>query len=122
MKKKLPARETYTPKEVRAKLNISVPNFSNWTTRGLIIPTYPAERQGSSAKFTYNDLIKIRLFMELMDLGMSSKLASRIAFENISRTIDKIIKTGVIPEKLCCSLGKYCLLEVNIEEIERDLK
>jgi hypothetical protein len=115
MKKKLPARETYTPKKVRAKLNISVPNFSNWTTRGLIVPTYPAERQGSSAKFTYNDLIKIRLFMELMDLGMSSKLASRIAFGGIT-------KSGIIAKKAGFPLGDYCLLEVNIEEIERDLK
>jgi hypothetical protein len=108
----------FTPKDVRTHLNISVANFSNWTTRGLIKPKYPANRQGSSSRFTYRDVIKTKLFIDLMEAGLTSKLASEVAFNS---SIDDGWDTRD-EYRINHTICESCILSISLTDIEESLK
>lgn len=70
----------FAPKDVRTHLNIPKPTWAAWTARGFLIPSYKGTGRGSTNMYTYKDVIKIKLIMDLSASGMNLKTASEIAY------------------------------------------
>ncbi|HEY2509962.1 MAG TPA: MerR family transcriptional regulator [Polyangiaceae bacterium] len=65
--------------EVTAKLSgVSTAVLENWLRARFLAPSVPAPRRGVSAKYSFRDLVAIRVVCELRDAGISLQALTRV--------------------------------------------
>jgi hypothetical protein len=74
--------------DIQKILNVERERMREWMNRGFIIPTAPAEGQGTKAVFTIFDIYKIAVFKKLVEAGISRRIASSMV--NTSTKLDLI--------------------------------
>jgi DNA-binding transcriptional MerR regulator len=80
----------YKPKAVEQMLNITPTDLRNWKNRKLIIPSRPSPGQGSPTLYTEEDVIKIKAFKDLMQIGFGGDAARKIVFEGEKEIVDGV--------------------------------
>jgi DNA-binding transcriptional MerR regulator len=89
----------YTSGDVRRILKISMERYRDWESRGFIKPSIPSPGQGRKAFFTGEDVKKIILFKEFLDIGFRRKFASTLVEkENLDKLFQRLqtIKSEII--------------------------
>lgn len=107
--------ETYfSARDVYTLLGVSHVTYYNWIARGLITPSEVSTKRGVASKFTKNDVIKCRLFLELTDQGFHNRLASNVAFhEHIDEALNNRKSTATVP------LSDAAQIKVNLSAIRK---
>ena len=69
----------FDSKHVAAAAGISPATLRNWTVRGLVEPTFPAQGRGYPAEWIATDLMTVVALARLVDMGMTPADAVTLA-------------------------------------------
>lgn len=78
-------KEEYSTLDIVKALKIPRGRLREWIDQNFIIPSVSAEGQGTRAVFTRIDVYGVALFRQLLKLGFSRSMASRITRDFVSR-------------------------------------
>lgn len=78
-------KEEYSTLDIVKALKIPRGRLREWIDQNFIIPSVSAEGQGTRAVFTRIDVYGVALFRQLLKLGFSRTMASRITRDFVSR-------------------------------------
>ena len=79
--------QMFSSKDTCRIVGISYRQLDYWATKGLFVPTEQASGSGSRRKYSYSDLVKLRVIKKMLDGGMK--------LEEIRRATDFLIAQGV---------------------------
>ena len=77
----------FSSKDTCRIVGISYRQLDYWATKGLFVPTEAASGSGSRRKYSYSDLVKLRVIKKMLDGGMK--------LEEIRRATDFLIAQGI---------------------------
>jgi DNA-binding transcriptional MerR regulator len=96
LRKNIGEEKYYTTTQISKALGISMESLRDWLLREYIAPSVPSQGQGKKAFFTFNDVLGIRFFQELLRIGFARKIAAEILRKFTTQT--KSLK-GQIPSQ-----------------------
>jgi len=79
--------QMFSSKDTCRLVGISYRQLDYWATKGLFVPTEQASGSGSRRKYSYSDLVKLRVIKKMLDGGMK--------LEEIRRATDFLVAQGV---------------------------
>ena len=79
--------QMFSSKDTCRLVGISYRQLDYWATKELFVPTEQASGSGSRRKYSYSDLVKLRVIKKMLDGGMK--------LEEIRRATDFLISQGV---------------------------
>lgn len=77
----------FSSKDTCRIVGISYRQLDYWATKGLFVPTEQASGSGSRRKYSYSDLVALRVIKKMLDNGMK--------LEEIKRATDFIVSQGI---------------------------
>ena len=84
-------RQEFSTLNIVRALDIPMERLREWMVRGFIKPSRPSEGQGKKAVFTRADVYMVALFRELLNKGLSRKVAAAY-IKVMPRMVDDQVK------------------------------
>ena len=113
----------YTVTDACDILGYSIADLRNWINRGVLIPTLPAPKRGVAAKFSYKGLLRIAIFMRLLDFGLDGKKCGILSSRMIDDTEEGPGELTNVSATVETDDGQVVFtLSVNIEQLVKKMK
>jgi hypothetical protein len=80
--------DEYSPKALRIGAGLDTQKYAQWKQRGVIDATIDADGAGTKSSYTFTDIAKVALIIELNNYGIRMQKGKRVASEIISHVAE----------------------------------